>query len=434
MAKKSSSMTRRAFLGATSGAGIAAFAAPYLIPSGVLAAPGRTGANDRIGVGYIGTGRRGRQIMGLPEGAQIVAVSDLNLARMEDLKAKNPSWKTYQYYRDLLADPDVDAVVIATPDHWHALPSIDACKAGKDVYVEKPMTLTIREGQAMVKAARENKRIVQVGSQQRSDKEFRLACELIRNGRAGKIHTVHTSNYPSPWDCPLGSQEVPEGLDWDMWCGQTTPRPYHEELYLPRVRGQEAGWISFTPYSGGEMTGWGAHGFDIIQWALGTEMSGPVEVWPVLDTKHPDESYKGPSCQVVMKYANGTEVRLDMDAEIGGGLFVGDAGEIYVDRGKLRSTPEDIVKEPLGESEVRLYQSDNHMQNWIDCIRSRELPIADVEIGHRSTTVCHLGNIVRWAGRKLQWDPVTERFVNDDDANAFIERPMREPYAIDYSA
>ena len=424
--KSPKKLSRRSFL--AQGAGVAvAGVAPLVIPGRASAEPA---ANDRVNIGYIGVGRRARQLMGLPPGMEIVAISDVNRARLEELGPKLKC-RTYEDYREMLACDDVDAVIIATPDHWHAKNSIDAVRAGKDVYVEKPMTLTVAEGRAMVEAARKHERIVQVGSQQRSMKECRLGCELVRNGRIGKVHTVHGSNFPSPWECDLPEQPVPDGLNWDMWCGQTEPRGYHEELYLPRVRGQEAGWISFRPYSGGEMTGWGAHGLDIIQWALGYEESGPVEVWPELDKVPADDGvHKGPRCEVGFRYDNGVVVKLDGKGSGGGGLFEGDDGEVWIARGECKTKPAEIVQEPFKPSDVRLYESDHHMRNWLECIRSRKRPVADVEIGHRTTTMCHLGNIARWAKRPLRWDPKEEQFVDDAEANGYLQRPMREPWTL----
>jgi len=431
----SAGMTRRRFL-RRSATAAGALAMPYLIPSDVLAAPGRSGANDRIGVGYIGVGRRARQLMNLPKEGQIVAASDVYLKRAEEIAAKHQG-KAYQDYRKMLESKDVDAVIVATPDHWHALPSIHACQAEKDVYCEKPMTLTIREGRLMVEAVRKYKRVFQTGSQQRSMGPNRLGCELIRNGRLGKLKKVIGSNYPSPWECGLPAQPVPAGLDWDAWCGQTEPRAYHKDLYTPRA---DPGWISFRPYSGGEITGWGAHGLDQVQWALGTDDTGPVEVWaeggrleaPVY-TKPESRTRGNELCskgrEVTFRYANGVILTLG-DAPGGGAIFIGQEGQITIDRNKLTSKPEEIAKQPIKDSEIRLYKSDNHMQNWFDCMRTRQLPVADVEIGHRSTTVCHLGNIARWLGRKLRWDPDTETFPGDDEANAYVDRPQRKPYQL----
>ena len=414
--------SRRTFL-KTTALGVAA---PMILPSGVLAAPGRPGANDRINFGLIGCGRRGRQILPHRDDSVMVGFADVNQARLDEMKEGHPEAATFLDYREMLAMPELDAVLIATPDHWHTLPAIHACEAGKDIYIEKPMTLTIAEGRALVKAARKHGRIVQVGSQQRSTKECRIGCELVRNGRVGRIHTVHGSNYPSPWECALGEQPVPEGLNWDVWCGQTEPRAYHIDLYLPRAQGRadalgRLGWISFRPYSGGEITGWGAHGLDIIQWALGTELSCPVEVWP---------EGEGLTCPITYRYADGTLCHLDNKGPGGGGVFEGDEGSILVDRGKYEVKPETVSSEPVGEGAQRLYESNDHMGNFVDCMRSRELPIADVEIGHRSTTMCHLGNIARWTGRKLRWDPVAERFENDDEANGLLSREGRAPYAV----
>ncbi|MBN1343525.1 MAG: Gfo/Idh/MocA family oxidoreductase [Phycisphaerae bacterium] len=405
------------------GAGVAA---PYLIPSGVLAAPGKPGANDRIGIGYIAVGRRAGGLRGMLDrairqggGAEVVAVSDVNTKRMGEFAGK-ANWKKYQDYRKMLEDKDVDGVIISTPDHWHALNSIHAMQAGKDVYCEKPMTLTIREGRIMVEAARKHKRVFQTGSQQRSMQECRFGCELVRNGRIGKIKLVHGANYPSPLEKPEHPAEpVPEGLDWDMWCGPTKPRPFNAKLYLPRPH--PTGWISYRPYSGGEMTGWGAHGLDIIQWALGMDETGPVEVWP---------EGTGLECKVSFRYANGVVVHLDGRAGGGGGLFEGEKGTVLIDRGKWRTTPEEIGKEPIKADEIHLYKSDDHMLNWLECMRTRKTPICDVETGHRSTTMCHLGNIARWTGRKLRWDPKAEKFVGDDEANALIDRPRRAPYTL----
>ncbi len=409
--------SRRGFLKKSTTLAAAGCCAPMFVPNYVFSAPGKPGPNDRIQIGFIGAGRRARQLMGMPPDAQIVAVSDVNKIRMEET-ASDKGWKKFQDYRELLASDAIDAVVVATPDHWHTLNSIHACQAGKDVYCEKPMTLTISEGRALVKAVRKHKRVFQTGSQQRSMEECRFGCELVRNQRLGKVHTIHGHCYPSPWHCDLPGTEPPDGLDWDMWLGQTSVRPYHPDLYLPRAN---PGWISFRAYSGGEMTGWGSHGLDIVQWALGTDESGPVEVWP---------EGKGLNCPVGFRYANGVQLILDRKDYPGGAVFEGDKGRIIVARAKYQADPPELAKEPVSGSEITLPKTPGHMQNWLDCIRTRERPIADVEMGHRSATMCHLGNIARWAGRRLQWDPVKERFTGDDQANEYLQRPMREPWQI----
>jgi predicted dehydrogenase len=430
-----SHLSRRGFMKTAALAGIAA---PYVIPSGILAAEGRPGPNDQIGVAGIGVGRQGGGLVRSAKGnrnVRFVAIADINRPRAEE-RAKALGAEPYVEYRKLLERKDVDAIITATPDHWRALVCIHACQAGKDVYAEKPMTLTIREGRLMVDAVRKYKCVFQTGSQQRSMAANRYGCELVRNGRIGKIHTVIGHNYPSPWEAELPGETVPEGLDWDKWCGPTELVPYHPDLYRPRAN---PGWISFRPYSGGEMTGWGSHGLDQIQWALGMDHTGPVEVWTEGEKFNPP-TYKAPEnrgrgeqlCRIpkiYYRYANGVTLKLD-NGNPGGGIFIGDKGKIEIFRGRVTSNPAEIVKEPIKDDESRLYRSDNHMQNWLDCIKSREKPVADVEIGHRSGTVCHLGNIARWVGRRLRWDPVKECFPDDAAANALLDRPRRKPYQL----
>lgn len=408
---------------------------PWFVPSGVLAADDRPGANDRIGVGYIGVGRRGLQLMGLPKEGRIVAVADINRTRAEQV-AKARQCVPYQDYQALLERKDVDGVFVATPDHWHVLPSIHACQAGKDVYCEKPLSLTVREGRRLVEAVRKYGRVLQTGSQRRSMSGHRLGCELVRNGLAGKIHTVLIENYPSPWDAHLPGQPVPEGLDWDTWCGQTEPVPYHSDIYISRAK---PGWISLRPYSGGEMTGTGAHGFDQIQWALDLDHTGPVEVWcegeklPPLAYTAPESMARGNGFtssghRVRMRYANGIEIRLEPGEPAAGAVFIGDRGKIRIGNNTVDSNPVEIAKQPPQDLKIRLPVSDDHIQNWFDCIKSRSRPIADVQIGHRSAVLCHLGNIVRWVGRRLKWDPDREVFLNDEEADRHLERPMRKPF------
>jgi hypothetical protein len=430
--------SRRQFLRHGLGGVAAGFAAPYLVPAGVLAAGDRPGANDRIGIGGIGVGRQGSGVVQGAAGtkiARIVAVADVNLKRARQFAAKFKA-EAYQDYRKLLERKDVDAIITATPDHWRALVCIHACQAGKDIYAEKPMTLTIREGRLMVQAVRKHGRVFQTGSQQRSDAACRLGCELVRNGRIGKIRRVIAANYPSPWECGLPGQPVPDGLDWDLWCGPTKVVPYHVDLYTPRAR---PGWISFRPYSGGEMTGWGAHGLDQVQWALGMDESGPTEVWTEGPKFNPP-TYAAPDSQsrgnkicsvpkVFFRYPG--DIVMELGKGPGGGaIFLGEKGKITIDRGICKSEPEEIAKEPIRADEIHLVKSDDHIRNWLDSIKSRQRPVADVEIGHRSATVCHLGNIARWVGRRLRWDPVAEVFPGDAEANTYLDRARRKPYQL----
>jgi predicted dehydrogenase len=412
-------------------------ALPHVIRSGVVRADA-PGPNDRIGMAAIGIGRQGGGLAnGLSKSGSVrfVAVADVNLPRAQQW-AERLGAEAYQDYRKLLERGDVDAIVTATTDNWRALVCIHACQAGKDVYAEKPMTLTIREGRLMVDAVRKYERVFQTGSQQRSMAANRLGCELIRNGRIGKVQKVIAHNYPSPWEGALPEQPVPDGLDWDMWCGPTKVVPYNNDLYAPRAN---PGWISFRPYSGGEMTGWGSHGLDQVQWALGMDESGPIEVWtegepfsPPTYTE-PDSRNRGNGLcnkpKVFFRYPGDIVMELG-NGPSGGAIFVGEKGTITIDRGKCVSDPPEIAQEPIKDTDVRLYKSDNHRQNWLDCIKSREKPVADVETGHRSAAVCHLGNIARWVGRRLEWDPVEERFVGDDEANGHLDRERRKPYEL----
>ena len=437
-------VSRRAFLRHAATLTAAGAAAPYLIPSGVLAAEGRPGANDRIGIAGIGVGRQGKGVFLSAVSAKLglgraVAVADLNIKRAREVAAKVEDAKveSYQDYRKLLERKDVDAVVTATADHWRAIVCIHACQAGKDVYAEKPMSLTIHEGRCMVQAVRKYKRVFQTGSQQRSQAANRLGCELIRNGRLGKITRVIGQNYPSPWEGALPAQPVPEGLDWDMWCGPTKLVPYNLDLYTPRAK---PGWISLRPYSGGEMTGWGAHGLDQIQWALGMDESGPIEVWTEGGKFNPP-TYTAPESRVrgdkigriprvFFRYSGDIILELTDKGPAGGATFIGEKGQLTIDRGRCESEPAGIAQEPIKPGEIRLVKSTNHMANWLQCIKSREKPVAEAEIGHRSATVCHLGNIARWTGRRLHWDPVKETFVGDPEANTLLDRQRRKPYEL----
>ncbi len=426
-------LSRRSFLRQSSVL-LAGATLPQILPSGVLAADGRPGANDRIGIGFIGIGRQASSLLESllkQPTARFVAVADVNLNRAREAATKHNA-VAFQDYRRLLERKDVDAIVTATPEHWRLLICVESCQAGKDVYAEKPLTLTIREGRLMVQAARKYQRVFQVGSQQRSQWQNYAGCELIRTGGLGKISKVIAHNYPSPWNGRLPAQPIPAGLDWDMWCGPVEPVPYHQDLYLPRAN---PGWLSFRPYSGGEMTGWGAHGFDQVQCALGMDESGPVEVWtegPKFDPPtydQPESKDRGDklcsAAKVFFRYANGV-VMEPGNPNMGGAIFIGEKGKVTINRGMCESDPDELAIDALRKRPANF--NDNHQKNWLDCIKSRAKPVADVETGHRSATVCHLGNIARWTGRKLQWDPVAEQFVGDLEANQFLDRERRKPW------
>jgi len=415
-------LTRRTVL-KRGAAASAAVAVPYFVPSGVLAAPGRLGANDRIILGFIGVGGRARQLMDHvpPDGARIVAICDCYLQRCkETLEQKKANWRVYQYYQEMLEKEKLDAVVVATTDHARVLPCIRACEAGLDVYAEKPLTLTIREGRVLVNAVRKYKRILQVGSQQRSMEMNRFACEFIRKGGLGKLVRVQGVAYTGPRNYQgLPEQPIPEGNDWDVWQAQTEWRPFNHALQF--------GWMGWRDYSGGEMTNWGAHGVDQIQWALGKCHTGPTEIWPTTP---------GPHGNVSMKYADGIQVDFDLkQGPLGGGVFTGTEAKMVLDRNVFTTDPPGFIKNPPDPSVAEPWEGPDwvsrpHIQNWLDCIRTRSLPTADVEIGHRSITVCHLANIARRLGRHLRWDPDKEQFIGDDEANTYLDRPRRKGWEL----
>jgi predicted dehydrogenase len=421
-------MRRREFLRQSAAAVVGGVSFPYVIPSGVLAAKGQPGANDRIQIGFIGLGGRAKWILTKEElpGAQVVSVADCFLPRCEE-KAKlvegGQKWSKYQDYRHMLEKEKLDAVFVATPTHARVLISMHALQAGLDVYAEKPLTLTIAEGRALARAARKHDRVVQVGTQQRSMPINMYASKLVREGAIGKVHTVMACNFigPERWT-PKPTEPMPDGLDWDQWCNQTELRPYHRDLQF--------GWMPLWDYDGGGqswgVTGWGAHALDQVQCALGTDDTGPVEIWP-------EDS--GPQAKVTMRYASGTLLKIHgakRKYEDLGAIFMGDRGTIDLRRGSCVADPPELLKDapPPETTALKNLESLAHLQNFFDCMRSRQMPNAHVEAGHRASTVCHLINICRELGRKLKWDPKGEAFVGDGEANAMVSRPRREGYAL----
>jgi predicted dehydrogenase len=361
-------------------------------------------------------------------GVKFVAVCDVDEERRDKTaKIVGDDCAKYNDFRELIDRKDLDAVVIGTVDHWHALTSIAAMKSGRDVYCEKPMSLTIAEGQAMLQAARKYDRIFQTGSQQRSDKRYHLACELVRNGRIGKVHTVEARIGDNPVGGPFPVVDVPKGLDWDFWQGSTPEVPYVKERCHYTFR-----W--FYEYSGGKMTDWGAHHNDIAQWGLGTDESGPVAVTAVGGevAKKPNCYNCHPHFAVTYTYADGARLITTSDGE-NGNRFIGDRGWIFVNRSRIAASDPKLLEEPLGAGAARLYASNSHMGNFIDGVRTRTRPICDVAIGHRSASVCHIGVIALRLGKPLQWDPSAERFVGNgsNEANSMVAREMRSPWKLE---
>lgn len=424
-----SRLTRRSFLRNTA----LGVAAPMLLSSRVWGAKVAPGA--RIAIGAIGVGTQGRYLLNnCLKRAQVVvkAVCDVDTSRrqharkmVEEHYAKaggsdSPKvCEAYTDFRDLLARPDLDAVVIATPDHWHAMIGILAAKAKKDIYCEKPLTETIHEARALVRAVRKNDRVFQVGSMQRSAREFRRACQLVRNGAIGKIQEVHVGvGGPARW-CDLPAETPEPGLDWNLWLGPAPWREYNSVLSPRGVHTHFPNWRSYREYGGGGITDWGAHHFDIAQWGLGMDESGPLEVIPPEDPKAENGTK--------FIYADGTV----MLHKSGGGItFHGTSGKIFVDRGKFESTPESLVETPLEQHKIQLYESNDHIGDWLKCIRSRKRPICDVEVGARTVTVCHLANLAYWNRRPMKWDPKREQFVGGAGDNAWLDRAYREPWTL----
>ncbi len=400
------------------------------------ATPKPLSANDKPGIALIGCGGQGTGDCNWAKGfGNVVAVADLDANHAEAAKKRFNAVAAYGDFRKLLERDDVHVIINGTPDHWHSLVNVAAARAGKDIYTEKPMTLTIAEGQRVVKEVRKHKRVLQVGSQQRSDGKFRLACELVRNGRIGKLKHMIVGLPTGPREGPFPKQPVPAELNWDFYLGQTPVMDYHPR----KVHGNFRWWYQF---SGGQMTDWGAHHNDIAQWGNGTEASGPIEAdGKSLVAMIPGGYDAASKYRIEMKYANGVAMTIldestpHENAVVGEGKitpngvqFIGTEGWIYVSRGEIRANKTEVIETPLPANALRLYKSDNHMGNFFDCIRSRKDPICTVEIGHRSISVAHLGAISIRLGRKLNWNPEKQEFVGDKEANKWLSRPMRKPY------
>jgi myo-inositol 2-dehydrogenase/D-chiro-inositol 1-dehydrogenase len=432
-------ITRRQFLRGSAVAGTALF-----VPSSVF---GADAPSNRIAFGFIGAGRMGmddmREILGFKQ-AQVIAVCDVDANRAKNAQktveahyARQTSGgayrgcKTYGDYRNLVTQADIDAVSIATPDHWHVLPAIAAAKADKDIFLQKPLSLTIQEGRVLSDTVRRYGRIFQVGSQQRSDARWRRACELVRNGRIGKLHTVKVGFGIDPATGPEPPMPVPDGLDYDMWLGPAPWAPYTEKRVHPQKDYSRPGWLRIADYGAGMITGWGAHHNDIAQWGIGTEYTGPVEIEG--QTEYPRDGLWDVhgDFRIEYTYANGVKVICaDNKKNKQGVLFEGTEGWVYVMRGQVDAQPKSLLTSTIGSDEIQLYKSNSHKGNLLECIASRRETVAPVEVAHRSCTVCLLGEIAMRLGRKLKWNPEKEEFVNDEQANRMIEKPMRSPWRL----
>lgn len=429
--KSTEKLDRRDFLKA--GAVLSSF---VIVPRRVLGGVGYLAPSDKITLGFIGCGRQSgglRRRFLDTEQTQIVAASDVYGGKRDAFVEATNKWYVEKYgkssfksaigiidFRELLSRKDIDAVVIAAPDHWHASMAVKAAQAGKDIYCEKPLALTVREGRAMVDATRKHNRVFQTGSMQRSSKEFRQAVQLVRSGAIGKIKTVYANvgGPPKEWD--LQPEANPSDLNWDLWMGPNViDRPYNNELAPVLDATFWPKWRDYREFGGGGMTDWGAHMFDIAQWGLDMDSSGPAEL-----------IYSEPTKGLVFKYANGIElVHRPMEGKQHC-HFVGTEGEVWVCRGELRTTPESLKEKLFKEDESGVYVSDNHYTDFLNAIKTRKPPICDVETGHRTASVCNLGNIAYQLGRSLKWDPVIETFGNDDEANALLGREMKPDWQV----
>jgi predicted dehydrogenase len=410
------------------------------LPLLAAAADDRKPANERITLGFIGVGTMGRGHLGSlvrsPE-VQVLAVCDVVAERrdsalkmVEDQHARDKtksSCKAYSDFREVLDRKDINAVVIATPDHWHAIPCILAARARKDIYCEKPLTHCIAEGRRIVNEVARAKVIFQVGSQQRSEyaNRFRNAVELVRNGRFGKLKTIRIGVGGPAVACDLPTQPVPEGTDWDTWLGPVAERGYNEALCPKGVHKHFPAWRNYREFAGGGLADMGAHHFDIAQWALDMDGSGPVKIEPPTDKKV--------STALKFTYANGVEMFHGGPADC---VFECSDGTVTVSRGKIGAESTGSLEKllqalrPLDGKEFHVYPSTDHRKNWLECIRSRKQPICPPEVGHRTATVCHLGQIGYELRRPLKWDPEKEQFVDDAEANKRLDYEYRAKWKI----
>jgi predicted dehydrogenase len=439
------SITRRDLLRGA----IAAAAAPYVVSATVLGAGDRPAPSNRICVGNIGVGGRGNSHIGSlleEKDAQILSVCDVDKTHRDkttdrveqrygrDRAGGYAGCKSYADFREVLARPDIDAIVIGTPDHWHALISVMAAKAGKDIYCEKPMNAVIADGRAAADAVKRYGRVFQTGSQERSG-GARFACELVRNGYLGKIHTIRTF-LPTgdKHSGATGPMPVPEGFDYDTWLGPAPWEPYHPARCHGNFR-----WV--MDYSDGELTDRGAHVNDIALWGAGPLLVGPVEI-EGRGTFIRDPLWNVPyAYHIEFTYANGLKFIVDSSDAPGGVicsitgahrgiLFEGTEGKVFVaiHGAALAADPPSLLRTVLAPGDITLPRTRGHMRNWLDCIKTREAPVAPAEDGHRTASFCHLTLIACLLGRKLRWDLEKEQFIGDRDANAFVTRPMRPPW------
>jgi predicted dehydrogenase len=433
--------TRRRFLQAAGASVALGLANLYVFTVGAEERALARSKNDRFRIGAIGMRYQGSVITekALAEG-DLLAIADVDSQVAEKARQQFGGKATvYEDYRRLLERSDLDVIMIGTPDHWHTRMVVDACRAGKDVYCEKPLTLTIEEGRLLVDVVRATGRVLQVGCWQRSDWRFRLACEMVRQGRIGRVRKITVALGRNATGGPFQPQAPPSHFNWDLWQGQTPDVPYIPERSHYTFR-----W--WYEYSGGQMTDWGAHHVDIAQWAIGAEQSGPIEIDAHATMPSVVNGYNvATGFSAKLRYADDIELEI-LDDGRNGILFEGELGRIFVNRGTLAGEPVDRLSEmPLARENFKLYAHDNlarperagkldaiinHMGNFFDCVKTRDTPLADVVSQHRSVSTCHLANISMRLGRKLRWDALAERFIGDGAADTWLSRPQRKGFEI----
>jgi predicted dehydrogenase len=382
-----------------------------------------------------------REVFGFRQ-AQVVAVCDVDSRRAANAQqtvekryggqrsdGTYKGCKAYKDFRELIARDDIDAVLISTPDHWHAPIALVAARAGKDIFMQKPLSLTIEEGRLLSDTVRRYGNVFLIGSQQRSDNRFRQACELVRNRRIGELKTIKVIFGIDPPTTPQPIMPVPKNLDYDLWLGPAPWAPYTEKRVHPQNSYDRPGWLRIQDYGAGMITGWGSHHLDIAQWAMGTEYTGPTEVEG--KTEYPKDGLWDVHgmFHIEYTYPSGVKVICEGDKQNREGVrFEGTQGWIDVNRGRIIAEPRELLSSTIKPDEINLYKSNNHKGNFFECIKSRAETIAPVEVAHRSCTMCLIGDISMQLGRKLKWDPKAERFIDDQEANRMISRPMRSPW------
>lgn len=454
-------MKRRNFINNLALGAVGTLGFPTIVPAHVLG--GKDAPSNKINIGQIGCGRIART-HDLPgtwkfEKARIMAVCDLDRHRTEETKqlveeyyAKKTGQsnyidvKMYDDYREMLLNKDIDAVMISTPDFWHAQPAMEAALAGKDIYLQKPTSLTIHEGRQLANVIKKTGRILQVGTQQRSTSQFRIAAELVRNGRIGKLHTVKVGLPGDPSGPPAPAMPVPKGFNYDMWLGSTPYVPYTEIAVHPQKGYDRPGWLRMEQFGAGMITGWGQHHYDSAAWGMDTEYTGPISVEAVAEFPKSGLWNVHGDFMAKAEYANG--ITMYTSGGFPNGIrYEGTEGWIFVSRGDYAATSSDptskvrskaldasdpkILESVIGANELHLYHSDDQHGNWLDCIETRKEPISPIEMGHRACTVCLITHVAMKVPGKLQWDPSKEHFVNSTEANSWLRRSQRAPYGTD---